>query len=229
MRPTLILQPVHNSSTDIVKCFALGKPLNAEQLNFINRHQKQLSSQGFDPICRYYLDEKTLKSKLRHSFLLPFDELNFESLGQFKRRLQFFLTNNNHHVELKLTPEQLLKFKEVGAPELILYHGNQFLTGAPFFPGGIPPVLYFQWGNLFGVVKYVLIAGEKNLHANTLLYFEAMEKRNLDQCVLDYEHNLKHQQTLQDELLCQHRLDVEENRHFLIKPPQLMPNLNRGF
>ena len=59
------------------------------------------------------------------------------------------------------TKEDFETFKKVVCEELILTHGNQLLTGAPFYPGGIPYTLFFQWGNLFGVAKSVVHPDEK--------------------------------------------------------------------
>lgn len=220
MRPTLILQPIHSSSADILRCFAHGKPLSCDQLNFLEWNQKLLSKE-FDPVYKYYIEKEKQKRLTNNSFLMPLHELTFDSYTQFKKRLHLFLQQKKDHIELQFTPEQLLKFKEIGAPELIFYHGNQFLTGAPFFPGGIPPVLFFQWGNLFGVAKYVLLAEERNLHANVLVYFEDMQERDLNQCVLDYQKNLQNELKLQNEVVYQHKLDEDDYNKFLIKTPRL--------
>lgn len=205
MRESLILQPIHNSSTDILRSFATGKPLSGDQINFLDWHQKELSSPSFDPVLRFYLQLLRKRARRYHaSFLLPHEELNFADIEKLKKRIQIFLKEKASQVTISLTEKQLLKFKELTSKELLFWHGNQFLTGAPFFPGGIPPVIFFQWGNLFGVVKYVILPGEKALKTNILIYFEDMQDRYLDQCVLDYNQHLENEIKLQKETLINH-------------------------
>ena len=176
MQPTLILQPTHNSSADILKCLSIGKPLSCDQMNFLAWHQAQLSSPDFDPVYKYYIDSTKHKHKFDTSFLLPSEELNAEAILQLKKRLQLFLKQKSARVVIGFTHKQYLTFKELNIHELIYWHGNQFLTGAPNFIGGIPPVIYFQWGNFFGIVKYVILAGEKALKGNILIYFEDLQE-----------------------------------------------------
>lgn len=225
MRESLILQPIHNTSADILNNFANNKPLTAEQLHFLDTHQSKLSSAQFDPIYKYYVDAEKKKRKYQGSFLMPVEEINQENLKKLKKRLQLFLQKKFSNVTLHFTTKQLLQFREVGAPELIYYHGNQFLTGAPFIPGAIAPVILFQWGNLFGVVKYVVLAEEKAIKANTLVYFEDMQERSLNECVLDYSKKLTNEFKLQNTILVENKLEPEEYDKFLIKAPVLTPSL----
>lgn len=218
MRPNLILQPIHNSSTDILKCFANGKPLSSDQTHFLEWHQKQLSGAEFDPVLKYYLQlNKSHPHKYQGTFLLPHEIINFEAIKKLKERIQLFLKQKAKNVSISLNQKQFQQFIEIGTKELIFWHGNQFLTGAPMFPGGTPPVIFFQWGNFFGIVKYLVLAGEKALKANLLIYFEDMQDRNLDQCVIEYNHRLTLEVEQQNTLLMQHDLNPEEHQHFLIK------------
>lgn len=219
MRPTLILQPIHSSSSDIMRCFALAKPLSSDQRNFLEWHQRQLSSAAFDPVYRYYIE--AAKKQHARSFLLPSDLINVQSLEQFKKRLKLFIQKKLSAITFTFTETQFAKFEELNMSELIFWHGNQLLSGAPFYPGGIPPVIYFQWGNYFGVAKYVMLAGEKALKANILVYFEDRQERDLDQCVADYQK--KNQLALQNQhtILHQHELEPEHYDKFLIKTPTL--------
>jgi hypothetical protein len=221
MQPQIILQPIHNSSADILKCFALGKPLSSDQLNFIDWHQKQLSSPEFDPVYKYYIESAKKKHTSSMSFLLHSEELTAESSKQLKRRLSLLLQQKASHALIGFTQKQFLQFKELNTQELIFWHGNQFLTAAPFFPGGIPPVIYFQWGNLFGIVKYVILADEKALKANILIYFEDMQDRFLDQCVEDYKKTLKIDLEIQQHILNENKIKPPAFDHFIIKTPTL--------
>lgn len=228
MRPTLILQPTHTTSTDILKCFLSGKPLSSEQIHFLDWHQKQLSNPAFDPIIKYYLQtSKNQRVYYKSSFLLPHEKIDAHTLQELRKRLNAFLLKDYHHVMVHFTPKQFLEFKAVGVQELIFWHGNQFLTGAPFFPGGIPPVIFFQWGNLFGVVKYLALVEEKALKANVLIYFEDMQDRNFEQCVLDYKRTFANAQALQNTILLEHKLKPNTFDKFLIKTPVLLAQPSR--
>lgn len=223
MRPTLILQPVHNSSADILRCFAQGKPLSGNQLNFLDWHEKQLSSHTFDPVLKYYLQSNRKKFRYHSSFLLPHEILNKAAIEAFKKRLALFLRGKYHRVILGMSQKQFFQFQQINAQELIFWHGNQYLTGAPFIPGGIPPVIYFQWGNYFGVAKYVILAGEKALRGNLLVYFEDLEERTLEQCVKTYEDNVQHAIDQQHNILYDHGIEPTVLQHFVIKTPTLKP------
>lgn len=218
-KPQLILQPYHASTVDLLKCFAQGTPLSCDQLNFVEWHQQQLNSAEFDPVYKYYIESAKKKHAVSKSFILS-EQFNAESIKQFKKRLNLFLQQKTS-VIFSLTQEQFEKFKELNIHELIFLHGDQLLTNAPFIPGGLPPVIYFQWGNLFGVVKYVILAGEKALKANLLIYFEDSQERNLDQCVLDYQNKLKTELELQKNILHDHKIEPPAFDHFIIKPPLL--------
>lgn len=220
-RPTFILQPVGDSSTEILRTFAHDKPLNPEQINFLNFHQKQLSSKEFDPILRYYLQRYTGDNKFHTSFLLTHEIINHESIKQLKKRIQILLTNQpKKSVSIPFTQKQFLEFKQAGIGELIFWHGNQFLTGAPSFPGGTPPVLFFQWGNFFGIVKYVVLAEEKALKTNILIYFEDRQDRELDLCVKEYNLRIDSEKRQQHDLLLENKIEPVRFKEFLIKTPR---------
>ena len=190
MKPALSHHPIDYAHSDLKVRFDNGIPLSADQHNFILWHEKTLSSHGHDPMLRYYLKSHHQKQAEGHSFLLPHEKLNREDIQALKRRLQLLLQDKKDKLQFKMQPEQFLQLRAMTANELILYHGNQYLTGAPFYPGGLPHTLYFQWGNLFGVAKYVVLAEEKALKSNVLIHFETMHERALDQCVHDYELRL---------------------------------------
>ena len=199
--PKLLLQPIHNSSADIIKTFALGKPLTPDQLHFLEWNEKKLSNAALDPVLDYYLKKQIQNRKFQTSFLVPHEEMNYDAIELLKKRLKLSLKNKSEHAVIQLNHAQFLNFKQYTTRDLIFWHGNQFLTGAPFFPGGIPPVIYFQWGNLFGVAKYIILPGEKALKGNLLIYFENMEERNLDECVHEYEFTLQHQIKQQHDII----------------------------
>lgn len=190
MKPKLRNEPY--TQNILAVRFANGEPLSADQHHFLLSHEKALSHHGYDPILRYYLKAERAKQAEHHSFLMPSDEVNDEAVKLLQKRASIFLQNNKTpQVEFKMKPEQFLKFRALTIGELILYHGNQFLTGAPFYPAGIPYTLYFQWGNLFGVAEYVVIPEQKALEGNVLIHFEMMHERNINQCVHDYQASHK--------------------------------------
>lgn len=200
IKPTLKHNPDSYSYRDLLVKFSDGIPLSCDQFNFLVWHEKTLSNQLTDPMLKYYLKHYHQKRSNPHSFLLPGEVLNEAAIVQFKKRLGILLQTKGTHVELSMTPKEFSEFKGLAYKELIFYHGNQLLTGAPFYPGGLPHIIYFQWGNSFGIAKYVVLAGEKALKSNVLIYFEDMLERDLDQCVEDYSLQLRNQMHPQQQL-----------------------------
>ena len=196
--PSLLLQP--ENSREIFKRFAQDKPLSCDQINFLDWHQHQLSSTEFDLIYKYYIESvKRKKNKLNLLFLLPEEEITLESIKKLQKRIKAFLQKKpTSGLIVGLTWKQFLKFKKISAEALTFWHGNQSLTGAPRFLGGVSKVIRFQWGNFFGVVKPVVQAEAKSLVANVLLYFEDLQDRSLRQSVADYQTKVaKHINELQ--------------------------------
>src|SRR3990167_990292 len=222
MPTKLILQPIHNSSADILQCFAGGKPLSSAQIQFLDWHHKQLSSAEFDPVLKYYLEYyKKHQKTFQTTFLLPHEEINFENIQLLKKRIKLFILKNKNRIVIELTQKQYLDFRKYNIHELIFWHGNQMLTGAPNIPGGIPPVIFFQWGNLFGIVKYLILADEKSLKSNILIYFEDLADRDVNQCVADYYHKLEMELSQQHEIISDYKIDSPTAEQFLIKPPRM--------
>ncbi|GEM_PF-1585694 len=219
-RPTLILHPLHQSTADIVHRFTLGKPLSPDQMNYIDWHQIELSDPQFDSILKYYLKSRSSHAAHLHtSFLLPHEIMNKESIELLKKRIAILLKENqSNRIVMQLTHKQFLEFKEYTIHDLIFWHGNQFLTGAPFYPSGTPPLILFQWGNNFGIIKYVVIAGEKAVMGNLLLYFEDMQERTLDRCVQDYNKRMEDEIKLQNKLFESHKILYSDELKFNKKP-----------
>lgn len=199
MKPSLTLKPNDYATQELLMKFADGVPLSCDQLNFLAWHEHTLKNPHLDPVLKYYLKQYHHKHAANHSFLMPTEHLTKEEVAKLKRRLSLVL-QSTPHIELKMKPEEFLQFRAATIQELILYHGNQLLTGAPFYQGGIPQLIFFQWGNLFGVAKYVVLAEERALKSNVLIYFEEMHDRYLQDCVYQYVHRL------QDELNAQMKL-----------------------
>lgn len=191
MKPTLIEQPYGSYLSNILKTFESGKPLSPDQLNFLASHEKILSSYAFDPVIKYYLKGYHDKAKNELIFSLSNRQLTQLSAEHIKQYIQGLLNKNLTHVDLKMTLSQFQHFKAIGINELIFWHGNQFLTNAPFYPGGIPYVIYVQWGNLFGVVNLRFSFDEKALKGKVNIYLEDMKARTLYQCVKDYSHRMR--------------------------------------
>lgn len=187
MKPTLRLHPDSYAYRDINAKYAHGAPLTPDQLNFIYENQNHLMffSHQMNEVVKYYL--KQYKKNGLENSNKKFDRASIE---QFKRHLTSLLGERNSQVQIKMKPEQFLQMRALTTDELILYHGNQFLTGAPFYYGGQPHTLFFQWGNLFGVAKYVVLAEEKALKSNLLIHFEGMHERFLEQCVHEYRDHM---------------------------------------
>lgn len=198
-RPIYQLHPIHNSSADILKNFATGKPLSAEQLNFLDWHEKELSNEVYDPIIRYYLDS-IKRHALKATFLLPHEIINYESIKSLKERILATLREGKHtHIEIPVSEQQLLQFKQNAGRELLYWNGNQFITGPHLYPNRIPPVIFLRWGNLFCVIRYVVLAIGKQFKPQITLYFENRNDRDLDRCVLEYNQYIENVKVLQNQ------------------------------
>lgn len=217
MKPTIVLQPIHNSSSDILRCFAIGKPLNSDQMNFLAWHEYELSSNTLDPIIQYYITYlKKRKNKCYNNFLLPHEEMNLENIKKLKERIQLFIKEKYRQIAIPLSQKQYLQFRE--ANKELIWYDTQFALHTHFFPSTTPPVLFFQWGKLLGVVKFVLIAGQKASMMNVVVYFEDMEHRDLKQCVAEYQHELNNEIALQKKISGNENVTEEPS---LIKTPRL--------
>ncbi|TAK76527.1 MAG: hypothetical protein EPO11_04130 [Gammaproteobacteria bacterium] len=220
MKPTLILQPIHQSSADILRCFSAGKPLTANQLNFLDWHQEQLSSKEFDPVLKYYLESTRLhQQQHRTTFLLHHEILNAEAIQQLKKRITLFLQEKAQRVVIDFTSEQFSQFEQFNKDELVFYPENVILTVAPSFPMEVPPVLFFRWGNFFAVVKYVAVSHGKTFQAKILVYFENRRERLLYECVKAYHEQVMQELNHQREILFQHKIETPSFDKFLIKTP----------
>lgn len=227
MKPTLIDKPNQYPLQELLVKFNSGVPLSADQLNFIYRHEKALSHYGHDQLLNYYLKPLHKKAFEHHSFLLHEDEINNQNAKDLKRRLDLLVANKpaRERVQFRITPKQFLELRNAAVQSLILYHGNQFLTGAPFHLGGIPHVVFFRWGNLFGVAKYAVLAEEKSLSGNVLIYIENMQERNVQQCVEDFKKDFNKELRLTHHVTHTHKLEKqlpEENYlHTFSQTPKL--------
>lgn len=214
-KQTLILQPIHTSSSDILRCFATGAPLSSDQKLFLDWHQNELSGITFDPIIQYYITSQQKRYRQYYgTFLLPHEKLNPDAVQQLKKRIQSLLQNKYSHVIFNFTHQQFLEFEDYTVGELVFWHSNVYVTGRPLVPGGVPPIIFFRWGNFFGILKYVMFPDER-AQANLLVYFEEMKNRNLDQCVYDYNHQLKYKIELQNRIAHEKNQIIYRN----IQPP----------
>lgn len=226
MKPTLIHQPNHYNYQELLVNFASGVPLSADQLNFLANHEKLLSSHTMDPVLKYYLGPFHKKSSEHHSFLMHRE--NFDALAskELKRRLELLLVKKGERVKLQFTPKQFQELKNSAVPSLILYHGNQFLTGAPFHLGGIPHLVIFQWGNLFGVAKYVVLPEERALKSNVFIYFENMHERYIEECVKDFVKDMRHELQLLPQPAHTHHLEKTAPQENYTHSPYQIPRLS---
>lgn len=187
-KPTLTHRPNPGYAYEgITVKFAQGAPLSADQLHFLSNHEKYLSAHHLDHVTGYYLKSPFHRPTSASSYLLHGHALDEPGALHLKRRIEALIAEHRQPLSFQLKPEEYLQFRAATINELILYHGNQFLTGAPFYLGGIPYTIYFQWGNLFGVAKYEILPEEKALKGNALIYFEDRHDRLLEACVHEYE------------------------------------------
>lgn len=198
-RPALLAQPYAHWIADILARFEDGKPLTSDQLNFLISHEKTLSNHALDTVIKYYLNSKKGADKFL-SFTIPKNKIQLVKAHEIRDAVENLLKLHLSHIDLQMTLEQFLQLKASGFKELIFWHGPHFLSESSPFSKLTPHILYFQWGKLFGVVKVHGYVPNYQLDANVLIFFEEMDKRSLNQCVLDYvkNHKLDHIITLQN-------------------------------
>lgn len=153
---------------------------------------------------RSLLESSDSKLKLR----LPYSSLAFYYKKEQQEKLHFIshikhinpailyytfnqeLEQGGQSKEIQLSMDQLNQL-QYGIDKLYYLHGNVELTGTPLVPGAIAPIVFFQWGNLMGIIKYVVLPAEKALVGNMLLRIEDMQDQKLEECLLTYaEKNL---------------------------------------
>jgi hypothetical protein len=225
MKPTLVLQPIHNSSADMLKSFAAGKPLSSDQMNFLEQHEHELSSNALDPLLKYYIESEKKRRKHFGNFLLPHEELNLEDIKKLKERIRATLKDKYSHVAVQMSEKQYLQFKKYAELELIYWTGYEFTSGAKFYVGGVMPAIYFQWAEFFGVWKYAMIHEEKRLRYTTMIYFEAMRNRDLNQCVDDYKKHQHNEILFQQKLILENKPIIQEEH----RPKVLQPRLTHYY
>lgn len=231
MKPTLVNKPNDYTYHKLLVNFAGGVPLTADQLNFIYRHEKTLSSHGLDPLLKYYLKPFYQKAADHQSFLMHRENFNAESAKELKRRLSLLLKDKKkgERIQISMSPQQYMELKNAAHPSMIFHHGNHFLTGAPFQPGAIPHIIFFQWGNLFGVAKYVIMAEERALNSNILIYIEDMQDRFLNQCVEDFKKDMQLELKADQQHVHTHQLEKQapqQNYNSPFATPKLTLSVN---
>jgi len=210
MQPLIELKNFPHECTNILKLFEEGKPLSSAQLNFLQRHEKSLSSSTLDPVLKYYLMEHKRHPHKILPLELPKHNLTDAGFQQVKHNIHTLLSHHLSHVDLEMSNEQFLKFKSLGLHEIVFWHGNSLMPGTVFHHGGAPYRLYFQWGRLFGVVKFHILSCGKTVEGKVIIYLENMYERNLLECIKSYSQQLKERQKY-------------DNTQKLIHPPQLEP------
>lgn len=134
----------------------------------------------------------------RNYFLEHKSQFEYADVATFYHSLTTLLHDTHAHVVYSLNPQQFEAIKpnldvyvQTANNQLVIYlHGNQILTGAPIIIGGYPHLDYFQWGNLYGVVKYEVEEGEED---SLLVYFENRHQQNLEQCIRELLGRLQYQ------------------------------------
>lgn len=193
--PSLNLTPKTFNTSEIVKRFNNGNSLSPDQMQYLDNHRFKDNNPTFDPILDYYLKHDSSYNKTHEkysSIFLSHQILNKKNISLLKKRINEMIKNDeNQQADIQLTEKQYSEFKHYTTQELIYWHGNHFLTGAPFYPNSTPSVIHFQWGNYYGIVRYHAIPGERSGSGNYLLTFEKRKERDLAQCVADYQQHLQ--------------------------------------
>lgn len=164
--------------------FDRGLPLSCDQLHYLRQHRAQIKHPLADTLYRYYRVDGPMNNvnKGKTKKQMTIEKIKARIAKGLEKRSSFTLS---------LNPKEYLKFRALLMNDLIFLHGNHMLTGAPFFAGGVPYTQLFQWGNLFGIVKYEEILGETATDANILIYFEEQNDRTIAEVLHDW--HLKHE------------------------------------
>lgn len=199
MKPLLDLKNHPHGLADIFKKFEAGKPLSSDQLNFITSHARALSNSTLDPVLRYYLKEHQLRPDKALPLTLSEKNLSAPGFQQVKQNIHLLLRNNLTHVDLQMTPEQFQHFKKMGGEELQFWHGEYCLPSSLFYHSGLPYRVYFQWGRLFGVVKFQLLSCGKRVEGKVLIFLEDRHEKSLHECIQAYTHKRKDEERLENQ------------------------------
>jgi hypothetical protein len=108
------------------------------------------------------------------------------TIKQLYQQVYYDVLKQGKGIELHLTQQQFAEIRPI-ISKIMYFHGNQTLTGAPYFMGGVPHVFFFQWGNLLGVIRYTSAPTEKALIGDLLVYFEDLEDRTFEETMQEYE------------------------------------------
>ncbi len=192
MNTSMQLTPSCSSFNKIITAFNNGRSLSCDQINYLRQYRAHINHPLADTLYRYFkIDDRrkiSRRSNMKQRKLNP-DQLKDEIATALHRK---------HSHTIAFTRKHYLQFRALLMNELIFLHGNHTLTGAPFFAGGVPHTQLFQWGNLFGIVKYEEILGETATDANILIHFEEKSDRTLAEILHDCEikHEVENHATL---------------------------------
>lgn len=221
MKPLFELKNYPVGFSDILKKFEAGKPLSADQLNFINSHQRSLSNTILDPVLRYYLLQHKLEPDKALPLKLSEQKLTSASFQQVRQNIHLLLRNHFSHVDLEMSPEQFQQFKALGLEELQFWHGDNYLLGSVFHHAGLPYRLYFQWGRMFGVVQLHLHVNGKHVEGKVFIFVQDMHQKTLKECIDAYTHQLKEQEKPEQQFIQSPELALTSHHQQL---PRLVPN-----
>lgn len=189
---TLALTFGYNKYKQILKLILAGKPLRADQKQVLYDYCYQ-----FGPDFNEYLKkdwlypkhpsvlQKYLKS---NSFLAHHKPLVSEAVEEILQHHPEGIDIDYQANELAEIRLSFARTRMLSIADLILVYGNQTLTSAPFMAGGLPHIEFFEWGNVFGVIKYVAVTGETD--TNILVHFEKKQEQTLEQYKLAFARKL---------------------------------------
>jgi hypothetical protein len=220
MKPLLQLKNYPSGFSEIIKHFEAGKPLSSNQLNFIYSHQRALSNSVLDPVLRYYLLEHKLNPNKAIPLQVSRPDLTVASLQELKYDLHLLLRNQLTQVDLEMSEEQFRQFKNSGIEELVFWHGDHYMPATFYHQGSLQHRLYFQWGRMFGVVKFHFRVNGKHIEGKVLIFFQDMHEKTLKECIEAYTKQLKEQEKPQQQLNKTPEWVLPDTQYHL---PKLMP------
>ena len=231
MRNSLVLQPSHNTYRDLLEYFRQEKPLPPVLVNYLNWNYRNLDSRNFRSLLRYYQIPTAAKP---YAFELHDEKLDSHVLKQLKKRLEIAAEETPSGVEMRLTPEQFAQLRAIAAVtnEIIFWHDSPYsphLMGPRMFHGSIPHLVYIQWGDLLGVIKFEGVHRETEVPGNILIYFVSRRYRDTLQNLEEYRRRLTPQPSLQNIPPAQNLVETPQTSLYTTPRPILMPTpINAG-
>lgn len=154
-------------------------------------------------------NQNSYQTGTTHNYFLEHTpHFEYEDVAVFYHNLKTLLGDTNAHVVYKLNSQQFTAIKtnfdlyvSRMNEQLIIYSfGEQIHLETSFIKNGDLHLDYFQWENLYGLVKIEKQKDEEISETDLLVYFADRHEKNLEQCIEDLLHQPQVQIQPEEEL-----------------------------